>query len=214
MYKYAEIYGGRVRDLRESNLSFTEFCSIWDPTSFWLDVTGVEEIGIGWIIKSNVEVGTYFEEPAPTYTEETVESKRAGKMEILDKLFKDTLESAYIMSSLGFYANAGTRAKGDIDGLITQMEAENIDQKIFMDYDNVAQQVSLEELKTLQLEIIKNGESVYHQKWAIRNAIQMAETIEAVESIEVDIRMYNFIYNCFIGDEPVDDSIVETPTEE
>lgn len=200
MYKYAEIYGGKVRDIRESNLGFVEFCSIWDPTSFWLDVTGVEEIGIGWIIKSNTEVGTYFEEPV-SLTDVTLETKKAGKLEVLDKVFKNTLESAYILSSLGFYANAGERAKGDVDGIITKMEAKNLEQTAFMDYDDIVQVISLSEAKILQLEIIENGESVYQQKWSLRDQINDAESIEEVESIEISLKMRDFLNGGFIGDD-------------
>ena len=72
MYKYAEIYGGLVRDLKESNLGYTEFCSIFDPSSYWLDVTGVEDIDIGYVIKFTPELGTYFEAPEPKVVEETL----------------------------------------------------------------------------------------------------------------------------------------------
>ena len=199
MYKYAEIYGGKVRDIKESNLTFVEFCSIWDPTTFWLDVTGVEEIGIGWVTKSNTEIGTYFEEP---YIENTLENKRASKLEALDIEFKKALEKAFILSSLGFYANAGERAKGDVDGIIAKMEARNLETTNFMDYDDVLQVITLEEAKVLKLEIIDNGESVYNQKWALRNQINLATTIEELEAIHIELYMYDFISNSLIGKEP------------
>lgn len=202
MYKYAEIYGGKVRDLRESHLNFVEFCSIFDPTSFWLDVTGVKEVGIGWILKSNTEIGTYFEKPEALIVEDTLENRRLAKLEMLETLFESTEKKAYIFSSLGFNANAGQRAKNDVDGLIVKMEAENIEQEGFMDYDNVLQIVTLDEVKTIQLEIIKNGYSIYQQKWEMRNNINLASSIEELEDINIEFYMYDFLNNRLITPQP------------
>lgn len=209
MYKYAEIYGGRVRDLKESYLEFTEFCSIWDPASFWLDVTGVKDIQVGWLIKSDTRRGTYFEAPPVFNDMDSLDVRRAGKLEVLDKRFRDVLENAYILSSLGFFANAGTRAKGDVDGLITQMEEENIDQKLFMDYNNVAQMVTLEDVKTLRLEIIKNGEKIYFQKWTLRDAIETAQSIEELENLDLSLYMYDFMEDKYIVGETPDAPLTE-----
>lgn len=198
MFKYAEIYGGKVRDLKESHLHYVEFCSIWDPTSFWLDVTGIEDIGIGYILKSNSEIGTYFEKPSEYDEEITLDFKKSGKLEILTNKFKEILETAYLLSSLGFYINAGERAKGDVDGIITQMESENIETKMFMDYEDIVQIITLEEAKTLQLEIIKNGEFIYQQKWELRNRIKNASSIEEVDQIQIAFNMYDFVNNSFI----------------
>ena len=209
MYKYAEIYGGRVRDVRESYLDFTEFCSIWDPASFWLDVTGVTEIQVGWLIKSDEKIGTYFEAPPVFNDMDSLDVRRAGKLEILDKRFRDVLEDAYILSSLGFFANAGTRAKGDVDGIITQMEEESIDQKLFMDYNNVAQMITLEDAKTLRIEIIKNGEKIYFQKWALRDAIKTAQSIEELEGLDLSLYMYDFMEDKYLVGETPDASLTE-----
>lgn len=195
MYKYAEIYGGKVRDIQESRLSFVEFCSIYDPTAFWMDVTGVDNVQIGSVLKSSTELGMYFE--LPEVEEETVESVRNAKLELLDKRFKEQLDKAYIMSSLGVPMNAGTRAKDDVDGLIKQMEAEGIDTTSFMSYEDILVPVTLDELKTLQLEIIKNGHSVYQQKWHYREAIKNAVDIETLKRISIEFKMLDFMNNCY-----------------
>ena len=66
MNKYAEIYGGKVRDIRLSELDYVSFCSIWSPSSYWVDVTGITDIEIGYLVKFTEERGTYFE-PAPDH---------------------------------------------------------------------------------------------------------------------------------------------------
>lgn len=196
MFKYAEIYGGKVRELQESALSYVEFCSIFDPSAYWLDVTGVEDIAVGYVIKFSETLGTYFE--APEVMEETLESVRNAKTELLEGLFKMQLDKAYIMSSLGVMMNAGTRAKDDVDGLIKQMEAEGVDKTDFMSYEDILVPVTLDELKTLQLEIIKNGHSVYQQKWHFREAINNAIDMETLKSMNIEFRMLDFIHNCYM----------------
>lgn len=191
MYKYVEIYGGKVRDLKTSHLKYTEFCSIFDPSCYWIDVTNVDDVAIGDIVKFSTDVGTYFEKPKPI--EVTLESVRNAKLEMLDYMFKLQLEKAAILSSLGVYMNAGTRAKNDVDGLLQQMETEGLTTKEFMSYDDIKVPVTYEELKTLQLEIIKNGHSIYNQKWAYRDAIKAATSIEELNSITIQFFMYDFI---------------------
>jgi len=193
MKKYAEIYGGLVRDLRESHLGYTEFCSIFDPASYWLDVTGVDDIGVDYVVKFSPERGTYFEKPEPLVDTQTVEFQRSRKLELLDREFSRLLGGAYCMSSLGFMINAGERAKSDIDGLITRMEAESAERENFMDLNNVLQPVTLEELKILRLEVIKNGQSLYAQKWDMRDRINNALTPEELEAVDIQFHMYDFM---------------------
>lgn len=191
MYKYAEIYAGKVRDIKESNLAFTEFCSIWNPITFWLDVTGVEEIGVGWLLKSNTEVGTYFE--SPELPEETLETKKAAKLEELGVMFAQAEAEAHLTSSLGFVINAGEKANRDIDGLIKLMEAmPDMGTVSFCCYDNSFKTVTLADLKTMQVEVILSGNALYSQKWAYREAINMATTKEELDAIHIDFTFSDF----------------------
>ena len=193
MFKYVEIYGGKVRDLKESHLGYVEFCSIFDPSCYWLDVTGVEDIAIGYIIKFSEELGTYFEKPEPAVVEETLETKKAGKLEMLNAMFYSAGQNAYVTSSLGFDANAGDRALTDVRGLIDVTEENPEEMVIFCDYHNVMHPITLDELKTLKMEIIKNGQYLYQQKWQFRKAINAAETMEEVDNIIITFEYMNFI---------------------
>lgn len=194
MYKYAEIYGGIVRDLRESHLGFAEFAAIWDPTAFWLDVTGLtdNEIQVGWIIRADSNRGTYFEAPELSEDVESLAFKQRAKQELLEAAFQDVQNTAYVVSSLGFRANAGSRAYRDVDGLIKQMTTEGLESVDFRDYDNVFQPITLEEATTLELEIIKNGQSIYLQKWAFEDAINKATTVEELDAINIGFDMLDF----------------------
>lgn len=192
MKKYAEIYGGLVRDLKESNLDYIDFCSIFAPTSYWVDVTGIEDIQIGYLIKFSKELGTYFEAPSPLITEETLETKRSAKLEILKELFSQMSSSAWIDSSLGFRADANDEASRNVQGLITLLETTPESTIEFCDYDNLIQTLNLEQLKTLELEIIKNGSYLYQQKWSFRDAIEEAESEEELDNINIVFNNLSF----------------------
>ena len=196
MYKYAELYGGKVRDIKESPLTFVDFCSIWEPTSFWMDVTGVDDIAIGWVIKSDSIKGTYFEKPEGEEEVDvnSLDYQKSLKYEELNKNFQDVQDTAFVVSSLGFVADAGNRANRDLSGLVKRMEAENIPYVDFRDYNNIMQVISLEEAKTLELEIIKNGQYIYSQKWEIERAIDDAASIESINKVVVEFRMLDFFH--------------------
>ena len=66
MNKYAEIYGGKVRDVRLSELGYVDFCSLWSPESYWVDVSGIDDVQPGYLVKFSQDRGTYFE-PAPDH---------------------------------------------------------------------------------------------------------------------------------------------------
>lgn len=78
MYKYAEIYAGKIRDIKESPLSYSEFVSIFSPKSYWIDITGLSyEIGY---VQSFVEgQGIVFVKPFEDIPE-TLESLKDKKL--------------------------------------------------------------------------------------------------------------------------------------
>jgi hypothetical protein len=191
MYKYAEIYGGKVRDLKESNLGYTEFVSIFDPTSYWIDVTGVTDIDVDYVIKFSKDVGTYFEKPEELVTVETLDSKILGKLEKLKVLFERALDNAYIESSLGFRANADKTAYNNVDALIIEATEENSIIE-FNDYDNLKQYLSVDQLKVLKTEIAKNNSFLYRQKFKYRDDINDAATEEELEAIVISFENMSF----------------------
>lgn len=136
---------------------------------------------------------TYSEEPDPVPTlEEQKETKNAA----LERAFLQWYEQdATVTSSLGFVADSDVRAVTDVSGLITVAEStpeESRSAVAFMDANNDAHMLTLDQLKTLQLEIIQNGQSAYQQKWTLRTAIENAEDTEALDEIEIKFEGLDF----------------------
>ena len=189
MFKYAEVYAGKVRMIYESTLGFVDFCSMFEPTCFWVDITGIDGVEVGDILKADNVKGTYFAKPEISEDINSFEYKKAALIEKLNREFNNIQESASVESSLGFVADAGNRANRDVEGLITVMEADNIESITFRDFNNVFQIVSLEELKTLKLEIIKNAQNIYLQKWEFEKQINAATTVEELDKIKIEFTM-------------------------
>lgn len=122
--------------------------------------------------------------PAPT-----LEEVKASKLSELNNAFLRWYESdATVTSSLGFVADSDSRAMMDVAGLVTTLEAQPEEARgtvAFMDHNNVPHELTLEQMKTLQLEIVQNGQSAYAQKWAYRSQIDQAQDVAAVEAIDI-----------------------------
>lgn len=122
--------------------------------------------------------------PAPS-----IEELKTSKLTQLDAAFLKWYETdAVVTSSLGFVADSDSRAMMDVNGLVTTLEAQPAETRstvAFMDANNEVHLLTLESLKQVQIEIIQNGQSAYQQKWALRTAIENAQTKEELEAIEI-----------------------------
>lgn len=117
-----------------------------------------------------------------------LENVVARKLDELNAKLEETKTSsaAHITSSTGYVVNANTTAKQNIDGLITAMEAQGFSTVKFMTFDNSLAALTLEQLKTIQLELISYGNNLYAKKWSLRAQIEACTTKEEVDAIVID----------------------------
>lgn len=146
------------------------------------------------VVRGSQEEGLYWSvEKIP---EKTIDEVRAEKLSELDSAFMSWYEDkATVATSLGFVADSDARAMMDVTGLVTTLEAQPVQSRssvAFMDANNQTHLLSLEQLKTVQVEIIQNGQSAYQQKWALRTAIETAQTKEELEAIEITFTAEDF----------------------
>ena len=111
---------------------------------------------------------------------------RNSKLEELNAKFDQVCGNAHCMSSVGFEINADETANRNISSLIISLEATGQETVRFCAWDNSFHDVTLAQLKAMQLEIIVHAQAVYLQKWALRDRIHSAETIEALDAIVFD----------------------------
>ena len=138
---------------------------------------------------------TYTEEPDPA---PTLEQLKQTKLRELEVMFKDWYEDcATLISSLGFEADSDAKAKMDVDGLVTKAEAQPTESQArysvtFMDANNEAHPVTLEQLKVLQIEIIDSGIAAYNEKWAFREAINNAQSEDELNAVHIVFTKQHF----------------------
>lgn len=129
--------------------------------------------------------------PAPA-----LDDVKSAKLAELDAAFMAWYEKdATVTSSLGFVADSDSRAIMDVSGLVTALEAQPEETRgtvAFKDHENVAHTLTLDQLKTVRLEIIQNGQSAYAQKWAYRTAIESAESVEALQAMTFEFTGEDF----------------------
>lgn len=117
-----------------------------------------------------------------------LENVVARKLDELNVKLEEAKASsaAHITSSTGYVVNANSTAKTNVDGLITAMEAQGLSTVKFMTFDNTLAELTLEQLKTLQLELISYGNNLYAKKWSLRAQIEACTTKEEVDAIVID----------------------------
>lgn len=150
--------------------------------------------------KFQIARGDNLEWKVEAIPEKTVEEVRTEKTSELDAAFNSWYtDGATMKSSLGFEADSDSRAMQDVNGLVTAAEssAAFVDTEsggglIFMDANNVGHQVSLDQLKALQLEIIQAGQAAYQEKWKLRDAIEKAKTKEELGKIVIAFHPVDF----------------------
>ena len=147
-------------------------------TAEWCNINGavIEDRG-GWY-----EVVGLPEPPEPT-----VEEVRAEKLAELNAAFEVASKEAHCRSSLGFDIDADEVANRNVTSLLVALEATGEKTVPFCAVDNSFHEVTTDELKTLQLEIIAHARTLYARKWALREAIAEAQTVKELEVINLFI---------------------------
>ncbi len=117
-----------------------------------------------------------------TLSRDKFERTKAAKLDELNSTFERVSSRAHCMSSAGFDINADETANRNISSLIVAMEATGQETVQFCAFDNTFHAVTLGQLRTMQLEIIANAQAIYQRKWELREQINAAETIEALDA--------------------------------
>ena len=119
-------------------------------------------------------------------TGELLAGAKATRLALLSERFAVAEREGHFLSSFGFEVDANETANRNVTGLVTQLEATGTDDTLFCDYGNAMRTVTLEQLKALRLEIIMYGQMLYARKWTLRERIEAAETVGAVNAVEIE----------------------------
>ena len=151
----------------------------------WLD----NQISLSDVEFSDIDDWPYLKDKCPHKTQEMILSEtRLQKLSELKTKSLQALDTAYVLSSLGFKVDANTTAVRDLEGLVI-IGADTV---MFCDFDNEFHPLNKEQVLTLQREVLLNGQNLYAQKWSFRKRINEAETVEAINAIEIHFDMLSF----------------------
>lgn len=127
-------------------------------------------------------------------TKSLLDSMRSSKKAQLDFEVDDYFESpkTYLQTSLGFKVNADRRSLAILNLLIAKAEAKvevDKDNKVaFLDYENIIRRLSLDELKTIQVELAKEYSRVYDKVWLAKSQLKRARNKKEVEAVTWNFR--------------------------
>lgn len=114
-----------------------------------------------------------------------LEEAKAEKLAELNNAFETNSDNAHCLSSLGFEIDADETANRNVTSLIVALEATGEETVPFCAYDNTFHNVTLAQLKTMQLEIIAHARTLYARKWALREAMAGAASLEELDAIKI-----------------------------
>lgn len=138
------------------------------------------------VVSLFASLGIALEVVEPDIPVRNLAQAKAEKSTALQEAFRRALDNARATSSLGFAVNADEDAIRNVNGLIVTMEEDDVSTVSFCDCDNRFHAVSLEDIRVLRRDITRHIQSLYAKKWALRQAIGQAETVEEIDALDVE----------------------------
>lgn len=162
--------------------------------SFVIDVNGLpyHVPNSGEWAKEWAKIDAYAKANPDNITEEkeyvpTLDESKAAKLSELNAAWLAAEADGKLDSSaVGVKIDATRRSNDDITGLIKRMEYSGDATTSFCAADNSMLDVSLTDLKTMQLEVVGLGQAIYARKWQLRAAIEAAQTKDELDAIKID----------------------------
>lgn len=99
MNRFAQPLYGKIIDIFETNLKMEELSTVFDPSTYWIDVTGVE-CEVGYLVEYKAGVGLVFA-PPPKPAEPTVDDYRALKLEQIKQWTEEAITGGFKMELNG-----------------------------------------------------------------------------------------------------------------
>lgn len=166
-------------------------------TKYWLPAEGDDWRSNGRYIEElgPLPEGAVTEKPAKPF--DMVRSEKLSELNNGLNVARAS-SSTNILSSVGFAINANDMANTNITGLINSMEVTGAPTTSFMAFDNTLHDVTLDELKAMQVELAIYGQALYAYKWQVREQIEAASSVEEINSIVIDYSHAMPIYESMV----------------
>ena len=179
VYFYEKLYeDGHLGSFTQS--AELAYKSGWDIENNYIAISDTQQSDInGWTYRKS-------ECPMKGLTEK-IQDKLRELSRYADRFEQNKCDEMYVVSSLGFRANADRRSLQNVENLIDIGEATQ-----FKDYDDQFHLLGVQDLQTLGLEIKKNGANLYSQKFTMQYQIANCQTESEVENFTIQFSMLDF----------------------
>lgn len=144
----------------------------------------------------------YYPTPQPVEQPLSLEQLKSLKLADLAAAFHTACLNATITTAEGWLADADETANRNVQGLVLTLESQQLANAtigengevllegdeptvMFCDHANIFHEVSLEQLRAIQLAIIAHGQALYARKWELRSLIEAAQTESGLNAIQV-----------------------------
>lgn len=198
MNKIAEIMYGKVANLYETSRTLEEMRALFVPAALLVDVTDVEDIGVGYAVDygSGLETPNFI--PPPKILPQTLEEAKAAKLAEIDAWTAAKITGGFVSSATG----APITYDSDKDTQLTmQGIALNVNTELFAEKypDGCPVRGYPEGSDTKQIYMLSPAQVMQWQAdlsihigtckqngWAKQAEVAAAQSKEEVEAIELD----------------------------
>ena len=109
---------------------------------------------------------------------------RIDKNQELATKFEEAMNSGHCMSTLGFEINADRISQNNLSNLLVTMDEDATES--FRDYNNELHELTKDDVKIIQEDIIFRMQDNYNRKWRYQTRIKAAKTVAALNAIVID----------------------------
>lgn len=179
MNKFAQTMYGKIIYIYETMLEKDQLSTIFDPTTYWIDVTG-QDVEVGYIVNFIDGVGITFS--PPSNEELTLDEEKEKKIEWLNAI-RDSKDLEPITTDKGTF-DFDENAQKSIDLALKVASIQGIEQTSWTLYDNTEVIVTVEDLNNVILTAGVRKIQNHAHCVELKNQVRECETIDEVRAIE------------------------------
>ncbi len=211
--RFAQPLYGKIIYIYETDLTKDQLSTIFDPSTYWIDVTGLE-CEVGYILEF-IEGGGLRFVPPPNSKPLTLEEEKTNKVALFkaerDKREVDVIEYRDIVLDYDDKARERMRIAKEA------LEDNNLEYITWTCADNSRVILTIEDFKSINTLAAQRSNTLHEQYNLLKEYIDTIETSEELEKITFDTEVPNL--NDYIIDEtiPEDETTkeeIEIPNEE
>ena len=179
--KYAQLKYGKVIYIFETDLKKSQLSTIFEPTTFWVDVTG-QKCEEGWIAEFKEGIGLVFSKPPNASL--TLEEEKKAKIAELRKIREERRVAKLIYKEIPFDYDDASREK--MRERRQYLEDNNIEYVKWTSSANSEAILTVEDFKAINSLAAERSEKLHTRYNILKNLVLECVDKNSVNSITFD----------------------------